>query len=174
MGIREIIIDGTPMQAFVLDEILSHRQCSLLYSDRLVLLSDKSMDTNLHPIRVNEAEAIRRILIAYKKLDINLVSQVQGRIPYYDCNLSNLTNIRADVSQPYKDWLVMVLGMIERRRAYRETGGRVDNGYNCAMRRRLALRKEILDEINCHSNRLEIYVSRYDAFDKKKKKYVWG
>lgn len=162
MDIPKVEIEDTPMQAFVRDEISSYRKCSLLYSDRLKLLSDtKNWDNYPYPKRIEEEkEALRRILIAYKKLDTTLISQIEGLTPYYDCNLSNLTNIHADLSQPYKNELERVLAIIDHKAEY-----------EYYEKSRPARCKQIRNEIHYHSNRHEIYMSRYDAFDKKKSMY---
>lgn len=169
MDIPKVKIEDTPMQSFLRDEISSHIQCSLLYSDRLELLSDKS--GYLHPIKRREEEALRHILIAYKKLDTTLISQVEGLTPYYDCNISNLTNIHADDSQPYKDQIVIMLAMADQimdQDSYRDAN-KDDNNFNRTIKSNLAHRKKIRDELHYHCNRYEVYKSRYDAFDKKRK-----
>ena len=167
MDIPKVKIEDTPMQSFLRDEISSYRKCSYLYSDRLQLLSDKSR--YLHPIKIQEEEALRHILIAYKKLDTTLISQIEGLTPYYDCNLSNLTNIHADDSQPYKDQIVIMLAMVDQMMDQGREYCKDDNSFNRTIKSNLAHRKKIRDELHYHCNRYEVYKSRYDAFDKKRK-----
>ena len=107
---------------------------------------------------MEEEEALRRILIAYKKLDTTFVNQFEGLTPYNDCNLSNLTNSPVDVPQEsFKVDIERVQDIIDQK------GGDKDVDLytpDCKRKQRLALRNKIYS----HHNRHEIYISRYGPF----------
>ena len=95
----KVKIEDTAMQSFLRDEISSYTRSSYVYYDRLQLLSDKDRFGYLNPIMMAEEEALKELLTAYKKIITTFQNQIDGLTPYYDCNLSYLTNSPVEVPQ---------------------------------------------------------------------------
>lgn len=145
------------MQLFLQDETSSYRKCSHIYSDRLQVVINEGRYGCSDPVGNLEVEALRNILLAYKKLDTIFVSQFEGLKPYYECNLSDLTNNPVEV--PHISFKVdnqILQDIIDQK------GEDIDDDNKPDHRRehRLALRKKIYYFHYRHG----LYVSRYEPF----------